>query len=71
MNKLIVLALVVAAASACGFDCQVKGEKQSFSDCQSLQDAYDTEKDSVDGADNEVLDDLDTCGEINGCEVKQ
>jgi hypothetical protein len=58
--------VVVAFAAACGFDCQVQGETQHFNDCEALQDAYDAL-----GADDAAeRDDIDTCGELVGCEIQ-
>ncbi len=65
-----VAAVVVMGASAgCGFDCTVVGEKQSFAGCDDLQAAFDKEQGQP-NPDGAVLDDLDTCGAANGCNIK-
>lgn len=64
-------ALVLGLAAACGFECRVAGENEPFSSCDDLQSRYDAEQSRLDQPpDNAVLDDLDTCGEANGCEVR-
>lgn len=71
MRATILLAVLVLGAAACGFDCEVQGEKQPFASCEALQEAYDAEQSRLDrppsGA---VLDDLQTCGAAQGCEIR-
>lgn len=73
-NVPVLFGLLLAGAglmSACGFDCQVQGETQHFAACEDLQAAFDAEQSRLNPPpDNAVLDDLDTCGEINNCEVQ-
>jgi hypothetical protein len=59
--------VVVALGAACGFDCRVQGESQHFNDCDALQDAYDALDPQTDAA---AQADLDTCGELVGCEIQ-
>jgi hypothetical protein len=61
-----VLLSMVALAAACGFDCRVQGETQHFNDCEALQDAYD----ALGATEAAARDDLDTCGELVGCEIQ-
>lgn len=71
MRTMTILVAVVLGTASCGFDCEVQGETRPFSGCDALQEAYDTEQSQLspppDGA---VLDDLQTCGEVHGCEIQ-
>lgn len=71
MRTLMICAALALGASACGFDCEVQGEKQPFASCEALQESYDAEQSRLDrppsGA---VLDDLQTCGAAQGCEIR-
>lgn len=58
---------IVAAGAACGFDCNVQGETQHFNDCEALQEGFDALDPTTDAA---ARDDIDTCGELVGCEIE-
>jgi hypothetical protein len=67
-----IVALVVLSAAGCGFECEVQGEKEFFGDCAALQAAFDEEQSRLDPPPNAArLDDLNTCGDIHGCELAQ
>lgn len=71
LSGLLGLLCVAAALGGCGFDCDVRGTTQHFASCEDLQEAYDNEQASLNPPpDNAILDDLDTCGVVNGCEVQ-
>jgi hypothetical protein len=63
--KFVTLLVVIGFGAACGFDCRVQGETQHFNDCDALQSAYD----DLGANDAAARDDLDTCGELVGCEI--
>jgi hypothetical protein len=65
-----IAAVVVAAVAGCGFECNVQGEKEQFASCDDLQSRFTTEADAP-TPNNAVLDDLDTCGDVNGCDLKR
>ena len=70
MRATMLCLLIVSGTTACGFDCDVQGEKRPFSGCDALQQAYDAEQSRLDQPPNgAVLDDLVTCGEVQGCEI--
>ncbi len=73
MIRMGVAAAVVAAfAAGCGFTCNVQNQREAFANCDDLQKAFDNEKNRTDQPPNDaVLDDLDTCGSANGCNIKQ
>ena len=77
MSRVRMLFVVVAgvcalAATGCGFSCKVQGQDQGFNSCADLQAAYDNEAKKTDPPpDAAKLDDLDTCGTVNGCNIKQ
>lgn len=64
--KLVCVLLATMVAAACGFDCNVQGETQHFATCESLQESYD----ALGANDAAARDDLDTCGELVGCEIQ-
>ena len=72
-QTLVWIAMVALAlgSAACGFDCKVQGDTRPFSGCDALQEAYDAEQSSLDPPPNgAVLDDLQTCGEAQGCDIQ-
>ncbi len=64
--KLVTMLAVIAFGAACGFDCRVQGATQHFASCEALQEQYD----ALGANDAAERDDLDTCGELVGCEIQ-
>jgi hypothetical protein len=65
--SMVLTLAIVALGAACGFDCDVEGEKQHFNDCDALQAAYDGLSSETQAAEQS---DMLTCGELVGCEVQ-
>ena len=64
------IAIGVALFAACGFECTIDGEKQQFASCDDLQTQFDAEQSRQDPPPNgAALNDMQTCGEVYGCEV--
>jgi hypothetical protein len=70
MIRLVLIGIVVTAAG-CGFQCTVNGQTEHFNDCNALQQSFSTEQAKTDPPpDEKTLNDLNTCGSINGCNIK-
>ena len=63
------LLTAMAVSAGCGFTCKVKGEDEAFSGCDDLQTRIDDERDEPQ-QDGEAIDDLQVCGDVNGCNIR-
>ena len=66
----ILATMILLAAAGCGFECKVKGGTEQFAGCDDLQTRF-TQENQQPNPDNAALDDLDTCGAANGCNLKR
>jgi len=69
--KTMLMAALVAAlfGAGCGFTCKVKDEDVAFNGCDDLQARIDAERGEPQ-QDGEAIDDLQVCGDVNGCNIK-
>ena len=72
MIRLFGICATVLAIAACGFDCKVNGADEHFNDCTALQARFSQEQSQTSPPpDEKTLNDLNTCGSVNGCDIQQ